>query len=113
MISWCGNNWCMIGRGGVGNNWGSMDSMSHNWSSMDSMSHNWSSMDGMVNWGMDGMGNNWGSMHSMGKWGMDTMVNWGNGVKGGNSSWTNSNWSVSTNGRLDLRKTLGIVYLGH
>merc|ERR1719347_1072479 len=80
------DNWGMISRGSVDNR-GSMD----NWS-MNCMS-NWSvhSMDSMSNW----------CMHSM-----DSMSsNWNN------SSVSNSNRLVSSNGRLNLSKTLGVVYL--
>merc|ERR1712186_134810 len=94
----------MVGRGSVHHrgmiSWGSMDNrgMVDNWSSMDSM-NNWGSMNKwsmMDNRSMDGM------VDSM----VDTMVS--NRDDGGMS---NSNRPVSTNGRLDLRKTLGIVYL--
>merc|ERR1719481_503510 len=91
------DNWGMISRGSMDNggsvdNW-SMNCMS-NWSmdSMNSMS-NWSvySMDSMSNW----------CMHSM-----DSMSsNWNN------SSMSNSNRLVSSNSRLDLSETLGVVYL--
>merc|ERR1719187_1488826 len=57
------------------------------------------------------------SMHSMGNWSMDSMHSMGNWSMNGmssnrdNSSMPNSNRLVSTNSRLDLRKTLGVVYL--
>jgi len=63
-----------------------------------------------------GMVDNWGSMDSMNKGSMmdnrsmnsmvdAVMSNWDDG------SMSNSNRPVSTNSRLDLRKTLGVVYL--
>merc|ERR1719500_1942939 len=56
----------------------------------------------MVSWSMD-------SMHSMGNWSMDSMDSMSSNRD--NSSMSNSNRLVSTNSRLDLRKTLGVVYL--
>merc|ERR1719373_1211021 len=82
----------------VGNYWGSMDSMG-NW--VDSVV-DWGSMDSMVDWGMDSMGKYWGSMSN-------TM--WGNRVEWDNSVLTNWDWSVGSNGGLDLRKSLGVVSL--
>jgi len=107
----------MVGRGSVHHrgmiSWGSMDNrgMVDNWSSMDSM-NNWGSMNKwsmMDNRSMDSMVEAMMSNRSMN--GMvdsmvDTMVS--NRDDGGMS---NSNRPVSTNGRLYLRKTLGIVYL--
>merc|ERR1712123_555775 len=96
----------MVGRGSMSNN-GSMisrGSMDHwrsmiSWSSMD----NWSSM---ISWGMDSMDtmdsmNTMDCMHTMNS----MSSNWDN------SSMSNSNRLVSTEGRLDLRKTLRVVYL--
>merc|ERR1719481_1369379 len=63
---------------------------------------NWSSMD---NWGVIGRGSmdNRGSVDN---WSMDSMSsNWNN------SSMSNSDRLVSSNSRLDLSKTLGVVYL--
>merc|ERR1739838_573132 len=99
-VSWFG---CMVSRGDL-YNWGSMD----NWGSMVCWGNNrgmvcWGSMD---NWGMVC----WGSMvsrSSMDNWGgmvsrsMDSMSSNRN-----NSGMSNRDRSVSTNGRLDLRKTL-------
>merc|ERR1719245_2001453 len=80
------DNWGMISRGS-GDNGGSMDNWSMNCMSNRSMD----SMDSMSNW----------SMHSM-----DRMSsNWNN------SSMSNSNRLVSSNSRLDLSETLGVVYL--
>merc|ERR1719373_784687 len=81
--------------------WG-MDSMGNNWGSVDSVG-NW--VDSVVNWGMDSMGKNWGSMSN---------TVWGNRVEWDNSVLTNWDWSVGSNGGLDLRKSLGVVSLvGH
>merc|ERR1711892_1333116 len=88
------NNWSMISRGSM-DNWSSMISWSGmiSWSSMD----NWSSM---ISWGMD-------SMDTMD--GMNTMNSMSSNRD--NSSMSNSNRLVSTEGGLDLRKTLRVVYL--
>merc|ERR1719245_1053232 len=87
----------MISRGSMDNR-GSVD----NWS-MNCMS-NWSmdSMNSVSNWSMNGMNSmsNW-CMHSMDS----VSSNWNN------SSMSNSNRVVSSNSRLDLSKTLGVVYL--
>jgi len=64
--------------------------------------NNWGSMDSMVDWGMDSMGKNWGSVSN---------TVWGNRVEWDNSVLTNWDWSVGSNGRLDLRKSLGVVSL--
>merc|ERR1711887_240312 len=93
----------MVGRGSM-DYWGSMD----NRGSMDKggSMDNWSSMDGMHNGGSMNEGStvHKGSMNSM----SDTMSSNRN-----DGSMSNSNRPVSTNGRLDLRKTLSIVYLGN
>merc|ERR1719443_804028 len=84
----------------VGNNWGSMDSVVEG--SMDSVG-NWVDsvvdwgMDSMVDWGMDSMGKNWGSMSNRVEWDNSVLTNW--------------DWSVGSNGGLDLRKSLGVVSL--
>jgi len=97
-------DWGMVSWGSV-DNWGSMDSMGNNWGSVDSMGNwvgnNWG-MDSMVDWGMDSMGKNWGSVSN---------TVWGNRVEWDNSVLTNWDWSVGSNGRLDLRKSLGVVSL--
>merc|ERR1711892_1565640 len=112
------NNWSMISRGNMDNwssmiSWGGMD----NWSSMVSRSSmiswsgmiSWSSMDNwssIISWGMD-------SMDTMD--GMNTMdcMNTMNSMSShrDNSSMSNSNKLVSTEGGLDLRQTLRVVYL--
>merc|ERR1719347_1245137 len=97
--------------------------------SMDNRSMvGWSSVDygGSMDYGggMDygGMVNNWGGMNSMNNWGSmnnwsmvyersmnsmsDTMMSYRN-----DGSMSNSNRSVSTNSRLDLRETLSVIYL--
>merc|ERR1712106_327288 len=94
------NNWSMISRSSM-ISWSSMISGSSmiSWSSMD----NWSSM---ISWGMDSMD----TMDSMNT--MDCM-NSMNSMSSNrdNSSTSNSNRLVSTEGRLDLRKTFRVVYL--
>merc|ERR1719373_619722 len=103
MGNWMGNNWGSMdsmvdwSMDSVGNNWGSMDSVG-NW--VDSVV-DWG-MDSMVDWGMDSMGKNWGSMSN---------TVWGNRVEWDNSVLTNWDWSVGSNGGLDLRKSLGVVSL--
>merc|ERR1719322_1104795 len=83
-----------------------MDSM-EDWG-MDSMGKNWGSMDSVGNW----VGNNWGGMDSMGKnWGSVSNTVWGNRVEWDNSVLTNWDWSVGSNGGLDLGKSLGVVSL--
>merc|ERR1719499_625469 len=83
-------------RGGVGNSVdhrGSMDSMS------DGMGNHRGGMDSMV-------GNRVGkSVTSMGNW-------WSHvGSQGSNSSMSDRDWPVGSNGRLDLREALGVVGL--
>merc|ERR1711983_659686 len=79
-----------VGYGGSVNNGGSMDNrgMVDNGGSMDSM-------------------NNRGSMDKGSTNSMSNTVS----SNGNDSSMSNSNRPVSTNGRLDLRETLSIVYL--
>merc|ERR1712128_5714 len=114
----------MVGRGSMSNNWSmiSRGSMDH-WSSMISWGgmDDWSSMIGwssMISWSsMD----NWSSMISWGMDSMDTMdsmntMDWMNTMNSMSSNWYNSSMSnsnrlVSTEGRLDLGKTLRVVYL--
>merc|ERR1712106_443620 len=84
----------MVGRGNMSNN-GSMISRG-------SMDH-WSSM---ISWGMDSM-DTMDSMNTMDC--MHTMNSMSSNRD--NSSMSNSNRLVSTEGRLDLGKTLRVVYL--
>merc|ERR1719328_947916 len=64
----------------------------------------------MVSWGSV---DNWGSMDSVGNWSVDSMGNtmWGNRVEWDDSILTNWDWSVGSDGGLDLRKSLGVVSL--
>jgi len=108
-VSWLSS---VISRGNLDNR-GSM----HNWSSM----HNWGSMVGrggmdnwssMNNWSMDSMDSmsnrSMHSMNSMSNRSVHSMSsNWDN------SSMSNSNRLVSTDSRLDLSKTLRVIYLRH
>merc|ERR1712128_400661 len=88
------NNWSMISRGSM-DHWSSMIS----WSSMD----NWSSM---ISLGMDSM-DTMDSMNTMDC--MNTMNSMSSNRD--NSRMSNSNRLVSTEGGLDLGKTLRVVYL--
>merc|ERR1712128_64486 len=90
----CMDNWSMISRGCM-DNWSSMIG----WGGMD----NWSSM---ISWGMDSM-DTMDGMNSMDC--MHTMNSMSSNRD--NSSMSNSNRLVSTEGRLDLRKTFRVVYL--
>merc|ERR1719245_1543248 len=91
------DNWGVISRGSVDNG-GSMD----NWSMNCMCNRSMDSMNSMSNWSMHSMHSvSNRSMHSM-----DSMSsNWNN------SSMSNSNRLVSSNSRLDLSETLGVVYL--
>merc|ERR1719361_597149 len=100
-------------RGGVGNSVdhrgmmddrGSVDSMS------DGMGNHRGGMDSMVGnrvgKSMASVGNYWSSVgNSMGNW-MSHM-----GSHGNNSSMSNRDWPVGSDGRLDLREALGVVSL--
>merc|ERR1711978_123208 len=94
-------------------NWSGMDKGC----SMDSMGsmYNWSSMDSMDKRGsMDSMSSvdNWSGMDSMGSMYKRSCMVHSMCSYRDYSSVSNSNWLVSTDGWLDLSKSLGVVYLG-
>ena len=92
------DNWGVVSGSSVDNRGGVDNGSMVGWGMVD----NWSSMDywGMVGWG--GVVDNRGSM-----------VSWGVVDNGGGMVSSMGNWSVSTISRLNLGKTLGVVYLGH
>jgi len=116
-----GVSWFMVSGSNL-DNWGSMD----NWSgmdkggSMDSMGsmYNWGSMDSMGSMdkrgSMDSMSSvdNWCSMNSMGSMYKRSCMVHSMCSYRDYSSVSNSDWLVSTDGWLDLSKSLGVVYLG-
>merc|ERR1712024_225775 len=51
-------------------------------------------------------------MDSVVNWGVVDSVNWGDGVMGDNGGLGYWDWSVGSNGGLDLSQTLGVVSLG-
>jgi len=116
LVGWSGLVSWSRGIGGgsvdsVGNDWGSVDSVSHG---VDGMVGNW--VDGMVgNW-VDGMvGNGVNSVVGNAVDGVvdGGMVDGGNGVMRDHSSLAYWDWSVGSNGGLDLSQTLGVVGLSH
>ena len=84
VVSWSsvGNNWGVVG-------WGGVDSVV-DWS-VHGVGNNWGSMDGVVDWGVD----NWGSVVEEGS-GVDSVVHWG--MDGVNSVGDNSISSVKSVG---------------
>ena len=97
----------MDNRGGVDNR-GSVDSVGNDRGGVDSVVGNRvgnhrGGMDSMVG---NGVGNYWSGMgNSMGNW-VSHM-----GSHGNNSSVSNGDWPVGSDGRLDLREALGVVSL--
>ena len=97
----------MDNRGGVDNR-GSVDSVGNDRGGVDSVVGNRvgnhrGGMDSMVG---NGVGNYWSGMgNSMGNW-VSHM-----GSHGNNSSVSNGDWPVGSDGRLDLRESLGVVSL--
>ena len=97
----------MDNRGGVDNR-GSVDSVGNDRGGVDSVvgnrvGNNRSSVDSVVG---NRVGNYWSGMgNSMGNW-VSHM-----GSHGNNSSVSNGDWPVGSDGRLDLRESLGVVSL--
>jgi len=108
LVGWSGLVSWSRGIGGgsvdsVGNDWGSVDSVSHG---VDGMVGNW--VDGMVGNGVNSVvGNAVDGVVDGG------MVDGGNGVMRDHSSLAYWDWSVGSNGGLDLSQTLGVVGLSH
>jgi len=96
-----GGSW-LVSHWGRGISWGSVDNGSVVSDGMNRVMGNWVNCV-MSNW-VNRVVSNW----------MNRVVgNWGNSVVRDHSSLANWDWSVSSNGRLDLSQTLGVVGLGH
>jgi len=115
LVGWSGLVSWSRGIGGgsvdsVGNDWGSVDSVSHG---VDGMVGNW--VDGMVgNW-VNSVVGNWvdGSVDGVVDGGVVETGDGGNGVMRDHSSLAYRDWSVGSNGGLDLSQTFGVVGLSH
>jgi len=125
LVGWSG----LVSHRGWGIGGSSVDSMGNNRGGVDSVSHR---VDGMVSHGVDGMVGNWVD-GMVGNWvdgmvgnGVNSvvgnavdgvvdggMVDGGNGVMRDHSSLAYWDWSVGSNGGLDLSQTLGVVGLSH